>query len=567
MKILRVWAADISRVLMVFGILTVAGLSVPAIAQAAPVGPGNAAGAADTTAPGAAGTAAQTSAGVTALQSQLAALEARIAKLEAAANKPQTLVAPLTVVDGAGKPIFAVSSTGGTSDVRIVGAAGSLALSAGNDLEFSATGASSSAVLNVAGGQSTLKLGNSGGNVLLGEGGAGPTLSVTQGSEQIFSVGTAGDGAALTVKKNGKAVSLSTQSGKIGVNVLNADYEYLMGEQSNIRGFAAYRNGLPLGGIGALASDQFRVVIYNGTKPVFLGGYDPTGKLGMFLSDDSGKPIASIEQTDGGGTLTLGQTGANVVLKAASGEASLVAKVDQRQTIMGVNQASTGFVVADQGKPLIGLGDKGDRKPSLGIFGEGSSPVLTAGYMSGGKVGLRVGDATRPLALLSATDGSGSLDLYGPSGGAPMISLTSPGGANPQIQIMSAGGQAAFLAGAKSDGSGGSVKVLAKGQLVGGIESLSDGTGNVYVADGGKNVAEMRGGKNRFIAVYGDSAKAVVQMGMGESGGGTFIGATPSGEDVFTAGYEPSSGMGRACVARKGTKCLGVGLTGMEGFH
>jgi len=500
---------------------------------------------------------------------ELAALEARVTALEADKNKPQTLTAPFTVVDPAGKPIFAVSSTGGTSAARIVGTTGSIALTAGDDLEISAAGASGSAVLDVAGGQSTLKLGNSGGNVLIGDEGAGPTVRLTQGSQPIFSVASAGDGTALTVGKDGKAVSLSTQSGKIGVDVLDAGYEYQMGDIDNIRGFAAYRGGQVLGGLGALASDQFRVAIYNGGRPVFIGGYDPTDKLGVFLSNESGEPVASITGQDGGGTLTLGQTGSNVVLKAASGEATVLAKVDQRQTEMGVTQASTGFVIGDEAKPLAALVDNGDSKPFLGIYGGGSSPVLSAGYQPSGKVALRVGEATAPLALLGASaGGSGSLDLYGASGTTPMISLTNPGGSNPQIQIMGAGGQPVFLAGAKSDGSGGAVKVLANGQQVGGIDSLPGGAGDVYVLAGQKVVAEMRAQSQKgVVAIYGDSGAAVAHMGVGSSGGGDFTATDPGGQGVFSAGYIASDGPGTACVEHNGTKCLGVGLTGMEGFH
>jgi hypothetical protein len=500
---------------------------------------------------------------------ELAALEARVTALEEDKNKPQTLTAPFTVADPAGKPIFSVSSSGATASVRIVGAGGSLALVASDDLEISAAGSSGSAVLNVAGGQSTLKLGSSAGSVFLGDNGGGPAIRVTQGSDQIFGVGTAGDGTALTVGKAGKAVSLSTQSGKTGVDVLDAGHEYQIGDIDNIRGFAAYSGGQPLGGLGALGSDQFRVAIYNGTKPAFIGGYDPSGKLGMFLSDSSGKPVASIVGEDGSSTLTLGQTSGNIMLKTDSGKATLTAKVDQRQTEMGVTQASTGFVIGDEAKPLAALVDNGDSKPFLGIYSGGSSPVVAAGYQPSGKVGLRIGEAASPVALLGPSDGgSGSLNLYGASGGTPLISLTNPGGSNPQIQIMGAGGQAVFLAGAKSDGSGGALKVLANGQQLAGIDSLPSGTGDIYVLAAQKVVAEMRADSGKgVVAIYGDSGAAVAHMGVGGGGGGNFTAADPGGNGVFSAGYIASDGPGTACVEHNGTKCLGVGLTGMEGFH
>lgn len=51
------------------------------------------------------------------------------------------------------------------------------------------------------------------------------------------------------------------------------------------------------------------------------------------------------------------------------------------------------------------------------------------------------------------------------------------------------------------------------------------------------------------------------------SGSGGKVQATdPGGNPVFKGGYVPD-GPGTACVYNDGTKCLGIGLTGMEGFH
>jgi hypothetical protein len=67
--------------------------------------------------------------------------------------------------------------------------------------------------------------------------------------------------------------------------------------------------------------------------------------------------------------------------------------------------------------------------------------------------------------------------------------------------------------------------------------------------------------------IYGDSGAAVAHMGVGSNGGGNLTAADPGGNGVFSAGYIASGGPGTACVEHNGTKCLGVGLTGMEGFH
>jgi hypothetical protein len=236
---------------------------------------------------------------------------------------------------------------------------------------------------------------------------------------------------------------------------------------------------------------------------------------------------------------------------------------------MGVTQKSTGFVIGDSAKPLAALADNGDNKPFLGIYGGGgSSALLSAGYQPDGKLAFRVGESSKPVAVLGqGGSSSGSLQIYGGSGGGkPLITLEDPNGSSPGLRVMSSNGQPVVIAGAKSDGSGGALRVLAKGQLAGGVDAMPDGSGDVYVTGGGKVIAEMRseGGKG-LVAIY-QGGPAVAHMGVGSGGGGNFTAADPGGTNVFSAGYEPD-GPGSVCVDHKGAKCLGVGLTGMEGFH
>ena len=60
---------------------------------------------------------------------------------------------------------------------------------------------------------------------------------------------------------------------------------------------------------------------------------------------------------------------------------------------------------------------------------------------------------------------------------------------------------------------------------------------------------------------------AVASLGYGSGGGGNVTTTDPAGSGVFSAGFIGGDGPGTACVLHKGMKCLGVGLTGMEGFH
>jgi hypothetical protein len=566
-----------------------------------------------------------------ALAAQVAQLMTRVQALEDAKDKP--LKAPFSVVDAAGKEILHVDSQNGQGILALLGSPGSIWLRAGSDLSIEAANSVGSAIISVDGEGSTLKVGNPSGSVLIGSQN-GPAIEANDGSEQVLSLSGGGSGPQFTVKKGDKSVALTAQASNTGLLVKDADREYQTGDIENIRGFAAYKARVPLGGLGAIESDKFRVVIYNGTNPVFLGGYDRNGRLGLFLSDEGGTDVASVEASDAGGQLrlkgpgskdiallgapegggeggalsllqggnkvslgygggagaslvfgeggeeafsirkdgdggklTLGKSDRSVVLKTSGGQATLQASSGSRTTQMGVTQKSTGFVIGESAKPLAALADNGDNKPFLRIYdGGGSKPVLAAGYEANGRPAFRLGDPAKPMALLQQADaGGGELSLFSAKGGQPAVNLGIGQTGRAGVRVYESGGGSAAIMGVTEDGDG-AVQVYKGGMAAAGIES-DEGGGLVFTANGGRDTALIKGQDGSgAVAIFNAAGSNAVRL-VNTGNGGSMVISDTGGGDVLEARADPAVG-GLVCVNYKNVeKCLGRGLTGLEGFH
>ena len=114
-------------------------------------------------------------------------------------------------------------------------------------------------------------------------------------------------------------------------------------------------------------------------------------------------------------------------------------------------------------------------------------------------------------------------------------------------------------------GEGGQMRLYGQNALAVSL-SAAGGGGVAQVYAGGRPTAGMLG-QESTVAVYNSTGQAVSMLTLALSGSGGKVQATdPGGNPVFKAGYVPD-GPGVACVSHKGTKCLGIGLTGMEGFR
>ena len=403
--------------------------------------------------------------GAQAQDAQIAALMARIDALEAAKDEPQTLKAPFSVVDASGAEILHVNSQGGKGVLALLGSPGSIWLRAGDDLSIEAANSTGSATITVDGEGGTFKVGTTEGSVMIGSQAGGPVIRGLQGSEEVISFDAVGGGPQLSVKQGGKSVVLSTAASELGVQVDDGGAGYTMGAFPMLHGFVAYKGGQPLAGLSSNGDEKYRVGIYAGGKPIFIGGHNGS-HVGLFVSDAGGQEIANIDSASGsaggrlkllgpggqdlvslgtregggdggalsltqggnkvtlgygtgtgaslifaeggeeafsvkkngdGGVLTLGKGDRTVTIKATGAETIVVAKSGARRTEMGIGK-STGFVIGEASKLLAALGDNGDNKPFLGIYGGGGSKaLLSAGYQPDGKLGFRLGEVRQAI--------------------------------------------------------------------------------------------------------------------------------------------------------------------------
>ena len=191
--------------------------------------------------------------------------------------------------------------------------------------------------------------------------------------------------------------------------------------------------------------------------------------------------------------------------------------------------------------------------------------MLVAGYGENGRLAFRIGEAGKPMAVLEQSETSaGQLDLYGPNGGRSAISIGVAAGGTAGVRIYNSGGNPAATLGANSDGAG-SLRILKDAAVVAGVEGDPEG-GAVYVAKGGSELAVMKAlGASGAIAISNGHADLVRLVDNGV--GGSMVISNGGGNDVLEARADPSVG-GIVCVNYKDKeKCLGRGLTGMEGFH
>lgn len=90
--------------------------------------------------------------------------------------------------------------------------------------------------------------------------------------------------------------------------------------------------------------------------------------------------------------------------------------------------------------------------------------------------------------------------------------------------------------------------------------------GAIGVAKAGKDVVGLFA-EPRMIAVYSDSGAPLATMGKSDkSEGGNLTARSPTGDGVFSAGYNSAVGGGDACVYRAKKQsdfCLGIGVPGM----
>lgn len=260
---------------------------------------------------------------------------------------------------------------------------------------------------------------------------------------------------------------------------------------------------------------------------------DKAGNLIMRVNNNGTLTALTLSSQEKKNTVAIatGVLGSRILLTNDSNSALLEANND------GSHVAVTNADVS----ALLGSGDDG--RDGLVIQTPGVAPIAqenpdTGGNQSaaGGQMGAEISTQTGKKLALRLYDDKGTM-------------------------IVSAGSNPAAA------GSG-TVRIAnTKGETVAFMGTTLEGEhGAVGVAKAGKDVAAIFS-EPRMIAVYSETGAPLATMGKSDkSEGGNLTARSPTGDGVFSAGFNSVEGGGDACVyrAKKQSQfCLGIGVPGM----
>jgi hypothetical protein len=289
-----------------------------------------------------------------------------------------------------------------------------------------------------------------------------------------------------------------------------------------------------------LDGEKMTLLIDSDDGKVDLGKTDEG--WGLVLSDSGGQPMAELSEPQGKGmALRIYNQGANAAqIGTAPGTGGLLrlfASGDKRTIGMDSNADGTGMIQV--------AGTKGE---DFGIKLDGKNNLISL-------------DTDKGAAGLGQIKTGWGLSIGDPSGSL-LADLAKADGKGAALRVYEGGQQAAALG--LIPGEGGQLRIYGKSTLA--VSAGADGSGGrLQVYNAGIPSVGLDGNKDT-VAVYTKSGQAVSLLTLSQSGGGKVVTTDPGGLPVFQGGYIPD-GPGTACVAHNGTKCLGIGLTGMEGFH
>ena len=507
---------------------------------------------------GAAGGVDAKSVTVAQLQAQLTDLTARIATLEADKDKP--VKAPFNIVNDAGHTIMSV-----TDDPTKPNEGAVLTLGEGaSTIQLAAGGIQPTISLNSFAYYGQIQGRSDGMHLELGKSNK-PYFKIEpdqQGMTMELDASPNGDTkVAFSAAENNALVS--AVSGKDQVDIGKWDDGAGLRESSGGKDLAV------LGDVGGPGKYALAISSESG-GPLFQAGNQKSGKPGMSIFDGD-NPIVRIES---GSSAGAGQ------IKVFDGgkEAAGLGKLDDNNIGLRVTEDKEIFF-AGKGKEgsELSLSKGSDKLFVVNVSAEKSELQLgkpedsanwrmsTKGDQGGAELALS--ESGSEVAKLGAIKGTGTLALS--EAGAPSITLgPTEAKANPALRVYDKGAMA-LTAGVTPSGTG-AVVAYDRGKIGAGIEAAAGGNGAVYVTSNGKEVASINStdkpGEGMAV-VRTPSGVAVARLGYGSAGGGNLQVTDPSGNGVFSAGYVADNGPGAACVEHNGTKCLGIGLTGMEGFH
>lgn len=431
----------------------------------------------------------------------------------------------------------------------------------------------------------------------VGRGTTGFGFANYAGNALTASFGDAGNGQnSMRIYPNGGGDPVVQagyhSSGRPGVSVWEGDNPVVRLEGDGAAGqVQVFRDGKMMSVLGKV-DERTGLSLFDGNDAALVsvgGGQGPA--VALFRSSD---PFFEVQASGGSGELKLGKEGeAGWAMKTETANLVIEGKTKDEAVAMGLATLK-GFYVGAGGKPQTFMGRTQDGDPSMAIFGKGGSefPVVTAGVTKAGQPAVRIRNPAggKDVAVLTTKDGAqGELTLFDAAGEVAKMSMVGSTGtlalsqagkpvitlgptqekATPALRVYQ-GGKMGLAAGISSDGLG-AVAAFGKDGIGALLEASPAGGGAVSVYSKNAEVASVNSadnpGQGLVVVRQAGTGAALVTLGTGTSGGGNVTAMDPTGAGVFSAGYIGGDGPGTACVNHKGMKCLGVGLTGMEGFH
>lgn len=174
-----------------------------------------------------------------------------------------------------------------------------------------------------------------------------------------------------------------------------------------------------------------------------------------------------------------------------------------------------------------------------------------------------------PGIVPAAQENAAAGDNQSAGGGQMSAEISTQTGKKLALRLYDDNGIMVVSAGSNPVAAGsGTVRIAnTKGETVAFMGTTLEGEhGAVGVAKAGKDVAAIFS-EPRMIAVYSDTGAPLATMGKSDkSEGGNLTARSPTGDGIFSAGYNSAVGGGDACVYRAKKQsdfCLGIGVPGM----
>ncbi len=430
----------------------------------------------------------------------------------------------------------------------------------------------------------------------IGATGAAFGLAILKGDEPLAALGDPGDGmTSLRIYQKGSGVALQAglhKNGLPGFSVWDGENPLVRIEKAETGGgggqVKVFDGGQQVVTLGTV-DNNIGLQVKKDSDIVFAG---KSAEGSEFSLQQGADKIFNVNSVNGDPRLTLAKDQATNWNMSAADGLQLEGKKDGKTVTLGIGSALKGLLLKSGEKTETFIGQLQDGTNGMAIYGKGDTAVLSAAVLDG-TPGFRVrSDAGKDIAAIIAKDrkegeiklfdGSGETVKMGVLGGSGTLALSKGGKPTLTLGPTEAKATAALrtyngdkmvlAAGTATGGNGAVIAFDGAGTAAAGLEGDPGTGGAVYVLSKGQVVASVNSNDRpgeELVVVRSNAGAGIAWLGNSAGKGGEVVAANPSGGAVFAGRYlAGQDGPGNACVGtNKGTKCLGVGLTGMEGFH